>query len=308
MLDWHEKDGVMKMKIVVGAWLLTACFAGSASAACDALAQAAEATNAGNEALAREIAGRPKPGCTTDEKAMISRIVALASFNRIVGAVGQGANLADFEQELETIRKTNSAPWQVFDALGDINRDRRDYEAAARYYQLALEDASNEVLTPDWMAPDEKYIVRLDHMATEMRLAAPRPVKLAMRGACKISYRGVSLKKKSTPVRYVFGTAEFTPEGLESARDLSECLKSVKPKAITLIGHTDPVGTAQANRALSLERADALAQYLVTEGYAGVCTTVGKGEDEPFKADDASAYDEETLNQMNRRVEVDVEN
>jgi hypothetical protein len=34
---------------------------------------------------------------------------------------------------------------------------------------------------------------------------------------------------------------------------------------------------------------------------------VGKGEDEPFKADDASAYDEETLNQMHRRVEVDVE-
>ncbi len=308
MLEWHKKDGVMKIKIVVGASLLTLFFAGTASAACDALAQAAEATNAGNEALAQQIAGRPKPGCTTDDKAMISRVVALASFNRIVGAVGQGANLVDFEQELEEIRKNNAAPWQVFDALGDINRDRRDYEAAARYYQLALEDASNEVLTPSWMAPDEKYIVRLDHMATEMRLAAPRPVKLAMRGACKISYRGVSLKKKSTPVRYVFGTAEFTPEGLESARDLSECLKSVKPKAITLIGHTDPVGGAQANRALSLERADALAQYLVAEGYAGQWATVGMGEDEPFKADDASAYDEETLNQMNRRVEVDVEN
>ncbi|URK87902.1 hypothetical protein LP421_09470 [Rhizobium sp. RCAM05350] len=44
---------------------------------------------------------------------------------------GRGANLADFEQELETIRTSNSAPWQVFDALGDINRDRRDYEVAA---------------------------------------------------------------------------------------------------------------------------------------------------------------------------------
>ena len=34
---------------------------------------------------------------------------------------------------------------------------------------------------------------------------------------------------------------------------------------------------------------------------------IGKGEDEPFKPDDASAYDEETLNQLNRRVEVDLE-
>jgi len=299
-------ENTMRMLIVTS--LLALFSAGPASAACDALAQVADATNAGDEARAKQIAGGQAPGCTADDKAMISRVAALASFNRIVGAVGQGANLADFEAELETIRTSNAAPWQVFDALGDINRDRRNYEAAARYYQLALEDASNEVLTPGWMAPDKKYIVRLDHMATEMRLAAPRPVKLAMRGACKISYRGVSLKKKSTPVRYVFGTAEFTPEGLESAKDLSECLKSVKPRAITLIGHTDPIGGAEDNRLLSLERAEALAQYLVAEGYGGEWKILGKGEDEPFKADDASAYDEDTLNQMHRRVEVDVEN
>ncbi|WP_438748772.1 OmpA family protein [Pararhizobium sp. O133] len=298
----------MKMKIGLAAALLALASAGPALAACDALARVAEASNGGNETLAKQIAGGVTPGCSADDKAMINRVAALASFNRIVAAVGQGANLMDFEAELETIRKNNTAPWQVFDALGDINRDRRDYEAAARFYQLALEDASNEVMTPAWMAPDEKYIVRLDHMATEMRLASPKPVKLGLRGACKVSYRGVSLKKKATPVRYVFGTAEFTPEGLESANDLSECLKSVKPKFITLIGHTDPVGAAESNRVLSLERAEALAQYLITEGYAGELKTIGKGEDEPFKADDANAYDEETLNQMNRRVEVDVEN
>ena len=208
----------MTLRVLAGASLLAFFLAGTASAACDALTQIAEVTNAGNEALAKQIASMPKPGCTADDKAMINRVAALASFNRIVGAVGQGANLADFEQELETIRTSNSAPWQVYDALGDIHRDRRDYETAARYYQLALEDAANEVLTPQWMAPDEAYIVRLDHMATEMRLAAPKPVKLALRGACKVSYRGVSLKKKSTPVRYVFGTAEFTPEGVGSAR------------------------------------------------------------------------------------------
>ncbi|KQS88364.1 MULTISPECIES: OmpA family protein [unclassified Rhizobium] len=298
----------MKMKTGLAVALLALISASPVSAACDALARVAEATNGGDEALAKQIATGDVADCSAEEKAMVNRVAALASFNRIVAAVGQGANLSDFEAELETIRKSNAAPWQVFDALGDINRDRRDYETAARFYQLALEDASNEVLTPSWMAPDEQYIVRLDHMATEMRLASPKPVKLGLRGACKVSYRGVALKKKATPVRYVFGTAEFTPEGLESAKDLSECLKSVKPKFITLIGHTDPVGTAQANRTLSLERAEALAQYLVAEGYAGEWETVGKGEDEPFKADDANAYDEETLNQMNRRVEVDVEN
>ena len=139
-----------------------------------------------------------------------------------------------------------------------------------------------------------------------MRLAAPRPVKLALRGPCKVSFRGVSIKKKSTPVRYVFGTADFTPEGMEAAKDVWECLKSVKPASITLIGHTDPVGSADANYKLSLARAETLKVYLANAGYAGSITTVGKGEDEPFKPDDASAYDTETLNQLNRRVEVDV--
>lgn len=296
----------MKTLLIITSLLATG-LAGQAMAACDALTNVSEAVNAGNEALAKEIAAGGGAECSPEQQAMVSRIAALATFNRIVAAVSQGANLYDYESELETIRRANSAPWQVFDALADINRDRRSYETAARYYQIALEDASNEVLTPDWMAPDAKYIARLDHMATEMRLASARPVKLAMRGACKVSYRGVALKKKATPVRYVFGTAEFTPEGLESAKDLSQCLKSVKPAAITLIGHTDPVGGAEANRALSLARADALAHYLVAEGYSGQWKTVGKGEDEPFRPDDATAYDEATRNQMDRRVEVDLE-
>ncbi|MDC7255166.1 OmpA family protein [Shinella sp. YE25] len=157
------------------------------------------------------------------------------------------------------------------------------------------------------MAPDEQYILRLDKLASEMRLAAPRPVQLAMRGGCKVSFRGVKIKKKSTPVRYVFGTADFTPEGIEAAKDLAECLKAVKPASITLIGHTDPVGSADANYRLSVARAETLKGYLSSNGYAGTITVVGKGEDQPFKPDDASAYDTETLNQLHRRVEVDVE-
>ncbi len=68
-----------------------------------------------------------------------------------------------------------------------------------------------------------------------------------MRGGCKVSFRGVTIKKKSTPVRYVFGTADFTPEGEEAAKDLAGSLKTVKPATIKLVGHTDPVGSADAN-------------------------------------------------------------
>ncbi|MBZ7921385.1 OmpA family protein [Ensifer adhaerens] len=279
------------------------------SMACDGLRLASEALNRADEAGTKVAADSVNmEGCSATEIALTRRVAALATFNRIAAAVGQGAKLETFEAELTAASRDAGGPWQILDALGDIKRERKDYDAAATSYQQALEDAANEELTPDWMAPDKDYILRLDRLASEMRLAATKPVKLAARGACKFSYRGVSIKKKATPVRYVFGTAEFTPEGLQSAKDLFECLKSAKPAAITLIGHTDPVGTTEANKALSIARAEALAHYLVDAGYPGSWTVVGKGEEEPFKPDDPSAYDEAMLHQLDRRVEVDVGN
>ncbi|WP_113553811.1 OmpA family protein [Hyphomicrobiales bacterium] len=275
--------------------------------ACDGLRLASEALNRADEA-GTKVAADPvnMKGCSATEIALTRRTAALATFNRVAAAVGQGVKLETFEAELTAASRDAGGPWQILDALGDIKRERKDYDAAATSYQQALEDAANEELTPDWMAPDKAYIERLDRLASEMRLAASKPVKLAARGACKFSYRGVSIRKKATPVRYVFGTAEFTPEGLESARDLFECLKSAKPAAITLIGHTDPVGTPEANKALSIARAEALAHYLVDAGYPGMWTVIGKGEEEPFKPDDPTAYSEEMLHQLDRRVDVDV--
>lgn len=297
---------MVQLRALLLASAALAVFAAPAMA-CEGLRLASEALNRADEA-GTKVAADPinMKGCSATEIALTRRVVALATFNRIAAAVGQGAKLETFEAELTAASREAGGPWQILDALGDIKRERKDYDAAATAYQQALEDAANEELTPDWMAPDKAYIERLDRLASEMRLAATKPVKLAARGACKFSYRGVSIRKKATPVRYVFGTAEFTPEGLESAKDLFECLKSAKPPAITLIGHTDPVGTPEANMVLSIARAEALAHYLVDAGYPGTWTVVGKGEEEPFKPDDPSAYDEMMLNQLDRRVEVDV--
>ncbi|MDQ0320137.1 hypothetical protein QO002_002275 [Pararhizobium capsulatum DSM 1112] len=118
----------------------------AAHAACNALTDVAGATNSGDEAVAKHLAADgDKAGCNSDDLALIDRIAALATFNRIVSAVGAGANLDGFESELQGVITETAAPWQVLDALGDINRDRRNYEAAARYYQMALEDSDNRL-------------------------------------------------------------------------------------------------------------------------------------------------------------------
>jgi len=291
----------------LAATLFVLAGAAPAAAACDAFTGVIEAFNAGDEQKAKAIAETAgTANCSANERTLVGRVASLAAFNRISIAVGNGGKLSDHRRELEVLQKQYGGPWQVFDALGDLARERKEYEQAARLYQLALEDGSNETLTPDWMAPDEQYILRLDRLASEMRLAAPKPVQLSMRGGCKVSFRGVTIKKKSTPVRYTFGTADFTPDGVEAAKDLAGCLKAVKPATIRLIGHTDPVGSAEANYKLSLARAETLKTYLYQAGFAGKITTEGKGEDEPFKPDDATAYDTETLHQLDRRVEVDL--
>lgn len=281
----------------------------SAVLACEPLLAMEKAAQDKEEtAVAAIVAAAVPADCSVDDKVMIGRLAALAAFNRIAGAVAGGQPLEQHFAELDGLKTKFGGPWQVLDALGEIYRERKDYANAARWFQAALEDSANTTLTPDWMAPTRDYIVRMDHLASEMRLASPEPVGLVVRGGCTSVYRSVTLKKKSTPVRFVFGTAEFTPEGEKSANDLAQCLKAGTSTVVTLIGHTDPVGSSEANQELSVLRAEALGKYIAAAGYKGEIRTEGRGEDEPFKPDDASAYDEEMLNQLNRRVDADLEN
>ena len=70
--------------------------------------------------------------------------------------------------------------------------------------------------------------------------------------------------------------------------------------AITVIGHTDNVGTDAANQKLSLRRANAVKQYLATHGIdAAKIKTNGRGKTSPV-ADNKTAQGRA----RNRRVEV----
>ncbi|PWE55312.1 hypothetical protein DEM27_14675 [Metarhizobium album] len=291
-------------------WVTAFMAAGLVEAvACEPLVAAINAFNANDEQAASAAYGAFQTvNCAPEDKVMAGRFVSLLAFNRISSSVSTGDSLEKHTIELEALRDRFGGPWQVLDALGDVYRERKEYAKAARWYQSALVDADNPRLTPDWMAPNEDYIRRMDKLATEMQLAAPvREMVSLLRNGCQIAYRGVALKKKTTPIRFVFGTADFTPEGEKAAQDLSECLKSAKPKAVTLIGHTDPVGSEQSNLRLSVQRAETLSRYLAAAGYSGTLKVEGRGESDPFQPDDPTAYDEETMNQLQRRVEADLE-
>lgn len=71
---------------------------------------------------------------------------------------------------------------------------------------------------------------------------------------------------------------------------------------IDVIGHTDSVGSDRYNQALSVRRAMAVRDYLVSEGIdAGIIDAMGKGESDPVASNDTDAG-----RAQNRRVEIHV--
>lgn len=98
--------------------------------------------------------------------------------------------------------------------------------------------------------------------------------------------------------------AIITMDSKPALARLAQFLKDNPACRIRIVGHTDNIGNAYLNRILSLNRARAVAKYLVVEaGIVGnrLLPPKGKGGDEPLvEAADASGHS------RNRRVEVEI--
>jgi len=100
----------------------------------------------------------------------------------------------------------------------------------------------------------------------------------------------------------LFATGKYTL--LPIAKDrLNEVAKAVKDqgyKSIIVEGHTDSRGSASANQALSLNRAQEVRSHLISQGIeSSKITAVGKGEEVPIASNNT---DDGRAN--NRRVEI----
>lgn len=103
---------------------------------------------------------------------------------------------------------------------------------------------------------------------------------------------------------FAFDKAELRPQGRELLDKVAaELVKHANDvKSISLVGHTDSVGSAQYNQGLSVRRADAVRNYLVEKGVnPAVITATGEGISHTF--DNATAEGRA----KNRRVDVKIE-
>jgi len=104
----------------------------------------------------------------------------------------------------------------------------------------------------------------------------------------------------NSEVSFDFDSAAIKPAFDPTLDKVSDILERYNRTHITVIGHTDNVGSDAYNQRLSLRRAESVASYVERRGVpSSRVSTEGRGESEP-RASNAT----EAGRQLNRRVEL----
>lgn len=99
---------------------------------------------------------------------------------------------------------------------------------------------------------------------------------------------------------FATGRSELRAGTLNNLDKLALFLNQHQDRDVLIEGHTDSVGSQEANLALSQRRADSVMAFLQHQGVASIrLGTSGKGESSPIASNDSASG-----RQMNRRVEV----
>ena len=119
----------------------------------------------------------------------------------------------------------------------------------------------------------------------------------------------LTLRYKRPPVRAPFvlkgvnfdtGTAVLRHDSSLRLDLVVDFMKRRKSATVEISGHTDNVGNAKTNKTLSLKRAQACRDYLISKGIEGSrITAVGFGGERPTVPNDSDEN-----RQLNRRIEV----
>lgn len=96
------------------------------------------------------------------------------------------------------------------------------------------------------------------------------------------------------------GSTKILPESAARLDSVVEYMTYIKDARIQVSGHTDNVGRAKVNKALSHKRAVAVRSYLIDKGIdGGRVQAIGYGDEKPIASNDSDEG-----RQMNRRIEV----
>jgi len=133
---------------------------------------------------------------------------------------------------------------------------------------------------------------QMDQQAKELEMAIPGAVVERVGEGLVVTF--------ASGLLYDFDSDAIRPDAAQNLNNLAASLQKYSNTELLIVGHTDDVGAADYNQALSTRRASSAARYLTMQGVAGSRIHVsGKGEMEPV-----SSNDTESGRQANRRIEV----
>ncbi|NOY13676.1 MAG: OmpA family protein [Deltaproteobacteria bacterium] len=104
----------------------------------------------------------------------------------------------------------------------------------------------------------------------------------------------------SSEVSFDFNSARLKPSFYSPLNKIADIMNRYPRTQIIVAGHTDSVGSEAYNMQLSLQRANAVADYLIMRGVeSSRLRTEGRGESGPIATNDTAAG-----RSQNRRVEI----
>jgi outer membrane protein OmpA-like peptidoglycan-associated protein len=206
-------------------------------------------------------------------------------------------------------------------AKDDAAKAQADAEAAARQQQLAeqqaQQDAARRAEAERAKADADAARARANAEAERARVAAEEAERLraqaeteknAIRQQMMTQLNQVletretarGLIMNMSDVLFDFGKYTLKPEAREKLAKVSGILLSHPGLMLQVEGHTDNIGSDEYNQKLSDQRADAVRDYLITQGIQenGV-TAKGMGKNNPIAPNDTNEG-----RQKNRRVEI----
>jgi outer membrane protein OmpA-like peptidoglycan-associated protein len=112
--------------------------------------------------------------------------------------------------------------------------------------------------------------------------------------------QAAALPPREDIVFFSLGSAQITPEARNAIREAVADARQHSLARIQVTGHTDTLGTADANERLSWRRADAVAQEIAAQGVPrDQIDVVGRGETDP-----PVATGDNVSEPLNRRVAI----
>ena len=144
--------------------------------------------------------------------------------------------------------------------------------------------------------------------ATEIKAAdvsPTSPVSMKQEEVLKIFGDALSAQP-DPPVSFLLyfqsGTTELTEESQRQISEILAAIEARRSKDISIVGHTDRVGSREANYQLGFQRADSIKTVLLSKGVDSSGIEVAShGEDNPLVQ-----TEDEVAEPRNRRIEITV--